>query len=71
MAHTFNISAGEAEAGRSLRAQDQTRLHWEFQDSQGWTERPCFKNNNNELNKIIIVLPEDQCSLHGSDLCLL
>lgn len=70
MAHTFNISAGEAEAGRSLRVQDQTRLHWEFQDSQGWKERPCFKNNNNELNKII-VLPEDQCSLYGSDLCLL
>jgi hypothetical protein len=59
--HTFNPSIWEAEAGRFLSS----RPAWstEFQDSRGYTERPCLekqkqnkqtkqnkKNNNKKKN---------------------
>ena len=53
----------EAEAGKSLRVQDQPGLQHEFQDSQGYTEKPCQEktkskkqtNKKKEL-KIIFIL---------------
>ena len=42
VAHAFNPSTWEAEAGRFLSS----RPDWspnEFQDSQGYTEKPCLK----------------------------
>ena len=38
---TFNPSTWEAEAGGSL--QDQSGLQSQFQDSQGYTKKPCQK----------------------------
>jgi hypothetical protein len=46
--HTFNPSTWEAEAGRSLGVQGQPVLQSEFQDSQGYTEKPKPKQ---KLNK--------------------
>jgi hypothetical protein len=43
MAHTFNPSTREAEAGRVLSIQGQPGLQREFQDSQGYLKRPCLK----------------------------
>jgi hypothetical protein len=40
VAHAFSSSAQEAEAGGSLRVQGQPGLQSEFQDSQGYTEKP-------------------------------
>ena len=44
--HAFNPSTWEAEAGGFLSS----RPAWstEFQDSQGYTEKPCLKKNNNK-----------------------
>ena len=39
MAHAFNPSTWEAEAGGFLSG----GLQSEFQDSQGYTEKPCFE----------------------------
>ena len=43
MVHAFNPSTREAEAGRFLS----WRPAWstEFQDSQGYTEKPCLKKS--------------------------
>jgi hypothetical protein len=41
VAHTFNPSTREAEAGRF-----QAGLQSEFQDSQGYTQKPCLKKQN-------------------------
>jgi hypothetical protein len=41
--YTFNLSTQEAEADRSLWVQRQPGLQSEFQDSPGYTEKPCFK----------------------------
>jgi hypothetical protein len=38
VAHAFDPSTREAEAGSSL----------EFQDSQSYTEKPCLKNQNEQ-----------------------
>jgi hypothetical protein len=46
--HTFNPSTQEAEGGRFL---SQPGLQSEFQDSQGYTEKPCL-----EKTKIIIII---------------
>jgi hypothetical protein len=42
--HAFNPSTQEAEAGRGVPGQP--GLQSEFQDSQGYTEKPCLKNKN-------------------------
>jgi hypothetical protein len=51
--HTFNPSTWEAEAGRFRSL----RLAWsDFQDSQGYTEKPCLETNkqtNKQINKIV------------------
>ena len=41
MAHAFNLSTQEAEAGGFLSSRP--GLQSEFQDSQGYTEKPCFE----------------------------
>jgi hypothetical protein len=43
--HAFNPSTWEAEAGRFLSLR-QPGLQSEFQDSQGYTEKPCLKKQN-------------------------
>jgi hypothetical protein len=43
VAHAFNPSTREAEAGRFLQS--------EFQDSQGYIEKPVSKNQNKQTNK--------------------
>ena len=53
MAHTFNLSTWEAEAGKTLS----WRPAWSTQpvlDSQGYTEKPCqnkTKQNKKQTNK--------------------
>jgi hypothetical protein len=49
VAHAFNPSTREAEAGgfRLLGLQS------EFQDSQGYTEKPCLKKQKNKTKKIV------------------
>jgi hypothetical protein len=42
VAHVFNPSTWEAEAGRFLSSRP-AWLQSEFQDSQGYTENPCLK----------------------------
>jgi hypothetical protein len=49
VAHTFNPSTLEAEAGEFLSS----GLQSQFQDSQGYTEKPCLKNQKtNKQTKI-------------------
>jgi hypothetical protein len=48
VAHTFNPSTWEAEAGGFLSSR--SGLQSEFQDSQDFTEKPCLENNNNNNN---------------------
>jgi len=43
VAHTFNPRTQGAEAGRALWVQGQPGLQSKFQDSQGYTEKPCLK----------------------------
>jgi hypothetical protein len=50
VAHTFNPSTWEAEAGGFLSL----RPAWsknEFQDSQGYTEKPCLEKKTNKQKK--------------------
>ena len=58
VAHAFNARAGEAEAeaeaGRSLWVQDKIILVLEqsqFQDSQGYAEKPCLQKTKTKENK--------------------
>jgi hypothetical protein len=46
VAHAFNLSTWEAEAG-------QPGLQGEFQDSQGYTEKPCLEKANQSVNQSI------------------
>ena len=39
----INYNTEEAEAGRSLWVWGQSGLLSEFQDNQGYTEKPCLK----------------------------
>jgi hypothetical protein len=50
VAHAFNPSTWEAEAGRFLSL----RPTWstEFQDSQGYTEKPCLKKKKKKKEQI-------------------
>ena len=45
VAYAFNPSTQEAEAGRFLSSRP-ARLQNEFQDSQGYTEKPCLEKPN-------------------------
>lgn len=42
VAHTFNLSTQEAEVDRSLNSRP-ARSTGEFQDTLGYTEKPCLK----------------------------
>ena len=52
VAHAFNPSIWETEAGRFLSSR-QPGLQSEFQDSQDYTEKPCLKKTktNKQKNK--------------------
>jgi hypothetical protein len=50
VAHAFNPSTWEAEAGRFLSSR-QPGLQSEFQDSQGYTEKPCLEKPETKQNK--------------------
>jgi hypothetical protein len=47
--HAFNPSTQEAEAGRFLSSRP--GLQSEFQDSQGYTEKPCLEKTKKQTNK--------------------
>jgi hypothetical protein len=47
VAHTFNPSTPEAEAGEFLSSR-QPGLQSEFQDRQGYTEKPCLEKQTNK-----------------------
>jgi hypothetical protein len=48
---SFNLSTWEAKAGRSLWVQGQPGLQSEFQDSQGYTEKPCLGKTERKTNR--------------------
>jgi hypothetical protein len=48
--HAFNPSTWEAEAG-DFWVQGQPGLQSEFQDSQGYTEKPCLEKQKQKTNK--------------------
>jgi hypothetical protein len=50
VAHAFNLSSWEAEAA-NFWVWGQPGLLSKFQDSQGYTEKPCLEKQNN--NKIL------------------
>jgi hypothetical protein len=53
--HTFNPSTREAEAGRFLEFEP--GLQSEFQEGQGYTEKPCLeKQKNPKTNKKLIII---------------
>jgi hypothetical protein len=71
VAHTFNPSTREAEGGRFLSSRP-AGLQSEFQDSQGYTEKPCLetkqnktKQNKTKQNSPFVQLP---AILHESDI---
>jgi hypothetical protein len=47
--HAFNPSTWEAEAGGFLSSR-LSGLQSEFQDTQGYTEKPCLKKTNKQTN---------------------
>ena len=51
MAHTFNSSTWEAEAGGFLSSRGQPGLQSEFRDSQGYTEKPCLEKPKKKERK--------------------
>jgi hypothetical protein len=53
VAHAFSPSTWEAEAGGFLSS-SQSGLQSEFQDSQGYTEKPCLEKPKRD-NKILTV----------------
>jgi hypothetical protein len=53
MAHPFNPSTGKAEAIGSLGVQGQLGLQSNFQHSQGYTAKPCLKNNNKKKKNLL------------------
>jgi hypothetical protein len=58
MAHASNLNAWKAEAGPSLWVQGQPGIQSEFQDSQGYVERPYLKTQNNN-NKALLTFGMD------------
>jgi hypothetical protein len=53
---TFNPSIWEAEAGKFL-SRGQPGLQSKFQDSQGYTEKPCFKKAKKKTKNQVQCLP--------------
>jgi hypothetical protein len=51
VAQAFNPGTREAEAGRSLSL-GQPGLQSEFQDSQGYTEKPCLEKKKKRLTRV-------------------
>jgi hypothetical protein len=51
VAHAFNPSTPEAEAGRFLSSRPAWSIQSEFQDSQGYTEKPCLEKKKQKKNK--------------------
>ena len=49
VAHTFNPSSWEAEAGKSQWVQGQPGLQRKFQDSQAYTQSNCIKKEEKKL----------------------
>jgi hypothetical protein len=62
VAHAFNPSTREAEAGGFLSSR-QPGLQSEFQDSQGYTEKPCLEKQNKQTKKKSISVGMGLC--HG------
>jgi hypothetical protein len=50
VAHAFNPNTWEADAG-GFWVQGQPGLQSEFQDSQGYTEKPCLKTKQNKTKQ--------------------
>jgi hypothetical protein len=46
VAHNFNPLPQEAEAGGAIWVQEKSGLQIEFQDSQGYTEKPCLEKQD-------------------------
>jgi hypothetical protein len=53
VAHAFNPSTWEAEAGGFLSSKPDWSTS-EFQDSQGYTEKPCLENKQTNKQKICL-----------------
>ena len=53
LAHTFNPSAQEAKAGRSLNSM--SGLQKELQDSQGYTEKPYLEKQTKDQSELIVL----------------
>jgi hypothetical protein len=51
VAHAFNPSTREAEAGGFLSSRPAPGLQSEFQDSQGYTEKPCLEKPKKKKQK--------------------
>jgi hypothetical protein len=51
--HAFNPSTWKAEAGGFLSS-SQPGLQSEFQDSEGYTEKPCLEKQTNKIIKRIL-----------------
>jgi hypothetical protein len=51
VAHTFNPSTWEAEAG-GFFVRGQPGLQSEFQDSQGYTEKPCLEKEKERKKEV-------------------
>jgi hypothetical protein len=49
--HTFNPSTPETEAGRFLSSRPAWAIQSEFQDSQGYTEKPCLEKPKKQKQK--------------------
>jgi len=52
VAHTFDPNTGEAVTGGSLGVVGHPGLQSEFQDSQGYTEKPSLRKQANKQSKI-------------------
>lgn len=48
VAHVFNLSTLKAEASRSLSSRP--AWYMEFQDNQGYTEKPCLRKTKTKQN---------------------
>ena len=52
VAHIFNPSMQEADADESLWVRDKFDLHKEFQNSQGYVEKPCHKQTKKKWGEM-------------------